>query len=276
MLSLPFKKDITKEYLENYLINLALNTMKFVNQNEINILNNKSDGTSLSQADLELDRIIYSSLNKLAIDIPIISEERNIKKEDFMKKVYWLIDPIDGTSNYINGGSQYTINIALIQNGLPTIGLIAHPPSKQVWLAVQKSIFIYDEKKKLKVPISKNYINKKCPSIIISKEKNNKIDGFINNIESKDIIYVSSSLKFCYLASKKAILYPRFSVIKKWDIAAGHAILKASGGDLVTLDGKKFKYNYPSEFTKEFFAFSLKNWKSTLKFHQPLIRNINY
>ena len=140
----------------------------------------------------------------------------------------------------------------------------------------QKKVFIYDAFENLKTSIPESFINKKCPAIIISKERNKKIIEFINNIESKTIIHVSSSLKFCYLASKKAVLYPRFSIIKKWDIAAGHAILKASGGDLINLNGKVFKYNYPTELSKEFFAYSLKNWKSTLKFHQPLIRNINY
>lgn len=260
-----FNKPFTNEYLENYLVNLGKQTIEFINSVKINRLDNKLDGTVLSQADIELDKILFKSLKLLDPTIPIISEERSVKKEVFMKKVYWLIDPIDGTSNYINGGQEFTINVALIQDGIPVIGLIAHPPTKKIWLALNDKTYIYITNNKLRTKLFSKPIDQSCPKIIISKEKNFYTDSFINKIEKKEIIYVSSSLKFCCLAEKKAILYPRFSRIKKWDIAAGHAILKSSGGDLVNMDGTEYKYNYPSELSRKFFAFSLKNWRKLLK-----------
>ena len=270
MIKFPFKKDISVKYLESYLINLGKSSMNLVNKSHINKLDNKIDGTALSQADLEVDKMICDALESLDSNIPIISEERNTVKELFMQENYWLIDPIDGTSNYISGGKEYTINIALIQNGEPTIGLIAHPPSKKIWIAIKNKLFLYDIIVDLKIDISQEHVKKECPGIIISRENNKKTQEFIKNIKNKKIIHVSSSLKFCYLVSKKAIIYPRFSNIKKWDIAAGHAILKASGGMLLKLDGKEFKYNYPSEFSKEFLASSLKNWRDIFQFIQPI------
>ena len=131
----PFKKKISINYLESYLINLSKEAIKYINSSKINILNNKGDGTALSKADLHLDKMLCNSLKDLDNNIPVISEERKVLKEAFMEENYWLIDPIDGTDNYISGGKEYTINIALIQNGNPTIGIIAHPPSKKIWFS---------------------------------------------------------------------------------------------------------------------------------------------
>ena len=267
----PFKKPINDEELTTFLISLGKKTIKFINNSSISRLKNKSDGTDLSEADLKLDKILFTLLKNFDPSITIISEERDVKKETFMKKSYWLVDPIDGTTNYVNGGNEFTINVALINNGIPIIGLIAHPPTREIWVALKKKVFIYDALNDLRKTLFKKPLNINNPGIIISKEENIKTHNFIKKIKNKKIIYVSSSLKFCYLAAKRAILYPRFSVIKKWDIAAGHAILRASGGELTNIDGTAYKYNYPSELSKEFFAFSLKSWRKTLN----LQSNIN-
>ena len=273
MLNYPFTKKFSKEYLENYLLKLAKKTIQYIKENDINKLSNKLDGSELSQADLELDKIVYQSLKKLDITVPVISEERKVEKEEFLNRKYWLVDPIDGTRNYVNGGNQYTVNIALILNGNPVIGLIAHPPSDRVWLAIENSISLFNVKQNTKHKIFKFKSPVENPTILISREKNFRTDDFINNINNKKIAFISSSLKFCYLVMNKAILYPRFSKIKKWDIAAGHALLRASGGDLVGVNEEKYTYDYPSEFSEEFLAFNSKNWKKYFSFKKPINSN---
>ncbi len=253
----PFSKNkFFNEQIEDYLISIAVKTIKYIHGNEITKLNNKNDGTLLTAADLALDNIIYESLKKIDPSIPILSEERDFSNKLFQQQQYWLIDPIDGTNSYYKGGEEYTINIAFINRGKPIVGLIAHPPTNKIWLANKNSLYLHENqvKKVLKNSHTENLNNEF--NIIVSNESNNKLKNFLSRIHNKKIIKVSSSLKFCYLAMNMAHLYPRFSIIKKWDIAAGHAILEASGGVISDLEGKNFNYSYPSEESWEFLAYS--------------------
>ena len=259
-----FKKNIISDEIEKNLINLVSESINFINSQKINRLDNKNDGTCLSKADLEIDNIIFETLSKLDSTIPVISEERSFNNKLFMSPEYWLIDPIDGTRNYINGGNEFTINIALISKGNPIFGIIGHPPSNNIWIGKKNHVFIYNNKTRLKKKIVKLTQAKNKNTVIISNEKNKNIENLISKIENIEIIKVSSSLKFCYLATNKAIFYPRFSIIKKWDIAAGHAILNSSGGVLTNLKGKTYNYNYPSSCAKAFFAYSNLGWDKRL------------
>ena len=177
--------------------------------------------------------------------------------DSYLEKSYWIIDPIDGTSSYLNGGEEYTVNVALIVNGIPQIGLIVHPPSKKIWYAKKDKLKIIKNKKT--IIIKKNKITKKnIKTIITSKERNKTIEQFLKSHEGCKVFKMSSSLKFCFLAEKKADIYPRFSVINKWDIAAGHAILNAAGGVLLDLNGKNFSYNTQSSKTTKFLHSQIK------------------
>ncbi|OUU29722.1 MAG: hypothetical protein CBB97_02005 [Candidatus Endolissoclinum sp. TMED37] len=216
----------------------------------------------MSIADLEVDNIIRGNLNNYDPSIKILSEENEFSLNSYLEECYWIIDPIDGTQSYISEGNEYTINIALIYQGKPYLGLIAHPPSKKIWYAKNNKLtIIHDSVKKT---YENNVKKKDFITIITSKEFNYETEEFIKNFKNSKRIKLSSSLKFCKLAENEADLYPRFSSISKWDIAAGHAILNASGGEIIKINGLNFNYNNKSSRTGKFLAISRKINKKKL------------
>ncbi|MDC3024138.1 hypothetical protein OA264_01535 [Alphaproteobacteria bacterium] len=248
---------------ESFLIKLVSNAIKKTLSLEKKLVSRKKNGSELTLADIFLNKMICSALTKFNKSIPIISEENHINSTDFLNKRYWLIDPIDGTKNYINGGNEYTINIALIENGTPVLGIIGHPPTKKIWFGSNKKAFLIKAN-----GVKTSLINKKCilqnPVLITSRYEANhlKIQSFLESNRKIEIKKVSSSLKFCILAEKNAHFYPRFTKISKWDIAAGHAVLKATGGEIKDLKNENYSYNYNGSHTKEFTASISSEWTS--------------
>ena len=253
-------ENIKEKKFDKLIIDIAESCINYIRQSNINRLNNKSNGTPLSVADLEVDNIISKKLNLFNPNIKILSEENTFSLDTYLEEYYWIIDPIDGTRSYVAGEEEYTVNIALIYKGAPWLGSIAHPPSKKIWYAKNRKLTIIKNGIKNLYNSSKNSLPG-YPTIITSKENNIEIERFLKKFKEHKRIKLSSSLKFCKLAENQADFYPRFSSISKWDIAAGHAILNAVGGDLVDFNGHSLKYNNKSSKTGKFIA--LANKKST-------------
>ncbi len=259
------KNIINNIDLDDYLVNIMKSCHCLFKKKDKIFTSYKSDGSPVSNFDKNIDELIFKLLKEYDDTIKIISEEKKFSKEDFMDKVYWIIDPIDGTRSFVRGENEFTVNIALIIDGHPELGVIYHPPSNKLWLGKKKNLSIY--KDFIKEP---SLIKKKktwsSPNIICSRSLDNKTKEFINSIKTKKIIRLSSSLKFCYISESIANFYPRLSSINKWDIAAGHAILLASGGELTDFSGTKIKYDFPSEIVSNFVASDIKNWKKYVKY----------
>lgn len=254
---------IKENNFDKFIINIAYECINYIRSANIQFLNSKSDGTPLSSADLEIDKIISKNLSKFNPLIKILSEEHEFTIDSYMEDFYWIIDPIDGTKSYLNGGIEYTVNIALINKGVPILGLIAHPPSKKIWYAKNNKLVIINNGFKKIYSNSKPVTDRK-PSIITSRENTLEMRSFLNKVNKFKRIKLSSSLKFCKLAEDKADFYPRFSSISKWDIAAGHAILNASGGELIDFKGKHLRYNNRSSKTGKFLALANKSMRQSV------------
>ena len=252
--------DINKEKFDKYIINIAISCIDYIRKSNIKLLDNKNDGTPLSVADLEVDSIIRKKLNLFNPKIKILSEELDFSLDTYLEECYWIIDPIDGTRSYISSGEEYTVNIALIYKGEPYLGLIAHPPSKKIWYAKNNKLIIINNGVQELYNSSKQNTHNH-PVIITSKENNIEMENFLNRFKNPKRVKLSSSLKFCRLAENEADFYPRFSSISKWDIAAGHAILNASGGELIDLNAKQVKYNSKISKTGKFIALATKQTK---------------
>ena len=222
----------------------------------------KKDGSLITKADKKIHHLVSETLLKLYPKIPIISEEGKFKEESFMQSIYWLVDPIDGTSSYAAGKGGYTINIALIKEGL-VLGIIAHPPTNTIWYGENKSASVSidgNEKKIFAKKFSKNNVE-----IVMSKNHDILTKKFVDKITKVKIKYYSSSIKFCKLAEGKADIYPRLQSINKWDIAAGDAILRSAGGVVLNENGKEMLYNSYGSDTGNFFALSSKHYWEYLK-----------
>ena len=208
----------------------------------------KSDGSPLTKADKKSNEIILNSLEKISMDIPIISEETF--SEDLIKSLdqtYWLVDPLDGTKEFINKTGEFTVNIAMINNKKVIFGIVGAPVTGKIW---HGSIFEdvqpqNDSFDKLRIVMSKSH-------------KSDKDKGFLDYIESKNIDYEiiekGSSLKLCSLADNEADIYPRFGPTSEWDIAAAHAVLKQKGGSVIKIrDYEELAYAKEDSILNPFF-----------------------
>ena len=226
----------------------------------------KDDESPLTKADLASHKIITDSIKKITPDIPILSEEEFIDWKIRKKwKKYWLIDPLDGTKEFIKKNDEFTVNIALIENNRPILGVIYTPALNELFYSI-KNFGSYKilTKKKLntlkdakRISINKNKSNQ--VKIVGSRSHSNPIlEKWVNkNFNEFDILQKGSSLKFCLIAEGSADIYPRFGPTSEWDIAAGHIILEEAGGKLKSIDNKEILYNEKENILNpDFFAYS--------------------
>ena len=252
---------VNQTYISEELIKIFKSAKKFfVNFESIDLkVSYKKDASPLTILDTEVDQFIRKELKKINQDFALISEETSQQKAN--SEYAWIIDPIDGTKELINGSDEFTLNIALINNQKPILGAIYQPMKDSIFLGgthlPPKKII--DEKTEFLPKKNNQFCN-----VLISKSHSSKEEiDFCSKVMSKfkgsTVIRMGSSIKFCRICEGIADLYPRFGDIYSWDIAAGHAILKSFGGDVLDSDLQEISYDMKEkQLIKGFFAFSNK------------------
>ena len=245
----------------NVSIEAGKEILNFYN-NEIEVTH-KEDLSPLTKADLASNKIILESLTKLNSNIPILSEESLVDWSIRKKwKKYWLVDPLDGTKEFIKKNGEFTVNIALIENNNPTLGVIYVPAKALLYLAEKnKGSFKTNTKDKLQnfEGIQKIIVSSQTnrPRVIGSRSHSNAtFDNWVKEkFPNADIVQAGSSLKFCLIAEGEADIYPRFGPTSEWDIAAGHMIVNEAGGKIRTFQNDSIKYNTKENIINpEFYA----------------------
>jgi len=216
----------------------------------------KSDSTPVTAADMAAHDIIVAGLEKLTPDIPVLSEESTAI--DFSVRSswsrYWLVDPLDGTKEFVKGNGDFSVNIALIDNHAAILGVIYCPVSETMYIATKdggafKSIKDQDlesicvakmTQKNVRIAGSRSHIGPSC-------------QDFLGNFKSYRLIRVGSSLKSCLVAEGLMDVYPRFGPTSEWDTAAAQCIVEEAGGMLVDTTLKPLRYNTKDSLLNPFF-----------------------
>jgi len=203
----------------------------------------KSDNTPVTNGDIEVNNILTKKISKLTPQIPIVSEETSENKKNKDLKNFWLIDPIDGTSEYVSNKEEFTINAALIINKKPVLGVINAPDKKRLFYSygASKSFEINDNQE-----INLFNQKKKNVNLITAVSYSNDLKPDILNLHNKFKVNkyqkMKSSLKFCVIAAGEFDLYIADARAHEWDIAAGHAILEHAGGKMTDFNGNEILY----------------------------------
>lgn len=210
----------------------------------------KADGSLVTIADQRAEEIIEAGLKDLAPDIPMLGEEAVAagRIADCSGR-FFCVDPLDGTRGFAKGGDEFTVNIALVEAGAPTIGVVYAPATGELYAGEPgKSLSGKCHPQTAQLlepvkPISTRASLPLRPRVIASdfSGRNERTSAFIKALGGVTA-HASSSIKFCRIAEGAADLYPRFGEVSEWDAAAGHAILKAAGGDIMQLDGAPLRY----------------------------------
>jgi 3'(2'), 5'-bisphosphate nucleotidase len=203
----------------------------------------KSDNTSVSNGDIEVNKIISKKLKELTPLIPIISEETSDNKLTKDLKNFWLVDPIDGTYDYINDLDEFTINAGLIIDRKPVAGLIYAPAKKRMFYSYGKgNAYEYTNGKEIKINGSRNFDKDKIKFVSYSNKIKPEIQKVFDELNVKEYTRMKSSLKFCVIATGEFDGYVAEPRACEWDIAAGHAILKHSGGTVTDFENNEILY----------------------------------
>ena len=202
----------------------------------------KDDKSPVTDGDLAVDKILRNKIKSLTPNIPIISEETVDLKIKNKNKNFWLIDPIDGTRDYIKKKDEYTLNAALIIDLKPAAGVIFAPAKNRLFFSYGKDLAFEINNNKKKILNCKKVNNNEIIGLENSGNTPKEVLDIYKKHQVTKMIKMSSSLKFCILASGEADIYAAKARAYEWDIAAGHAILEHAGGSLSTHDEKKFLY----------------------------------
>ena len=203
----------------------------------------KSDNTPVSNGDLEVNRIITKKIMALTPNIPIVSEETSENKSKNDLKNFWLVDPIDGTYDYINDLEEFTINAGLIINKSPVAGLIYAPAKKRMFYSYEKdNAYEIIDGKPIKLDCSKNFDKNNIKFVSYSNNIKPEIKKIHEMLKVNKFVRMKSSLKFCVIASGEFDGYVAEPRACEWDIAAGHAILGHAGGSVTDFDGNEILY----------------------------------
>ncbi len=203
----------------------------------------KPDGSPVTNGDLEVNKILTEKISELTPNIPIISEETvNLEKKNNLK-TFWLIDPIDGTKEYISGQDEYTTNAALIIDYVPVVGLVGAPKKNRLFYTYGKdNSYMIENEKKIKLNCEKKTPKGKVVAVTNSSKPSSTIIEILNKNNVTSFTPMHSSYKFCVIATGEFDFYAARERAYEWDYAAGHAIAENAGAIITTLENKKFQY----------------------------------
>jgi len=214
----------------------------------------KPDGSPVTEADKRAERFIVDALRAdISDSIPIVGEEEfsageipDLKGQEY----FWLVDPLDGTREFIEGSPDFTVNIALIKNHVPMLGVIYAPARGEMFSAYGEGTAVrWTEENEHEKEIRVRRPGKGGLIVITSKNREHAaIDQYLEEQKVEKIIRKGSSLKICAVACGKADLYPGFGQTCEWDTAAGQAILESAGGQIVTMEGLPLRYGTREDF----------------------------
>ena len=231
----------------------------------------KEDASPVTDADEAAEAFILGALNTLTPEIPVVAEEAMAAGE--MPVIeghrFWLVDPLDGTKEFISRNGEFTVNIALIEDGQPAAGVVHAPALAMTWAGIcgddadgnkTSGRAIFAETDKPLMDIRARAMPAEGAVVVASRRhgEGQELDDFLSRYKVAEKVSAGSSLKFCLVASGRADLYPRFGRTMEWDTAAGHAVLLAAGGQVYTLDGEPLDYGKPAFENPHFYATGVK------------------
>ena len=203
----------------------------------------KIDNTPVTNGDIEVNKLITAKIEKITPEIPIVSEESSTNKSNENLKTFWLIDPIDGTHDYINGRDEFTINAGLIINNRPEVGIVYAPGKKRLFYTFHEGkCFELSNNKEKKLDCSKLTKKGEVKAVSYSNKLKPVIEDWHKKFNVTEHIKMKSSFKFCVIATGEYDLYVAEPRACEWDIAAGHAILKNAGGIITDFENKEILY----------------------------------
>jgi len=217
----------------------------------------KADKSPVTIADRAGEAAILHALAILAPDIPVVAEEEVAAGR--IPKVadrFFLVDALDGTREFVRRGDDFTVNIGLVEDGTPTMGVIYVPRQHRTFAGDQRAGVAWrrDHDGLGRVPLAIRRGRRPPIAVASRSHPTPEIAAYLNAIGSGERVSVGSSLKFCLLALGEADVYPRPSPTMEWDTAAGHAVLEAAGGRVFALDGQPLRYGKPDFFNPGFLA----------------------
>lgn len=234
----------------------------------------KKDETNspLTEADKESHEIIMEGLRKITPEIPIISEEskQNMNystRKDFDK--FWLVDPLDGTREFVKKNDEFTVNIGLIEGQTPTAGVVVVPVENITYKTDGSKAIKFKNNEKHEIEVSTTSKLSKAIATRSRSHSGKKVQKLFDQIDFKDSLPCGSSLKFCQIAEGNADVYCRFNPTWEWDTAAAHALLKVAGGTVTEPNGQPLVYNKKSLKNPDGFLVTNKI------LHETMLKEIN-
>lgn len=220
-------------------------------------VSSKADQSPLTLADLRAHHVIVQGLHELTPYIPVLSEEASdIPFEERSRwQRYWLVDPLDGTKEFVSRNGEFTVNIALVEDHVATLGVVYVPVKDTLYTGVVgrgAARQIGEE------PATGICVCERAPQTLRivgsrSHAKAGELDRYLPQLGAHTLLNIGSSLKFCLIAEGSADLYPRFGPTSEWDTAAAQAVVEAAGGKVIDAQGQQLRYNLKADLLNPYF-----------------------
>jgi 3'(2'), 5'-bisphosphate nucleotidase len=216
----------------------------------------KSDESPLTKADLASNHILTNGLTALTPSIPIISEEAGLPEFSVRRKweTYWLIDPLDGTREFVNRNGEFTVNVALVRDGKPILGVVYVPVTGSTYVGCENH---GAERRTADGDTEAIHVAASSAArvrVVGSRShRGDSLNAYLERLGDVELLPVGSSLKFCYVAEGSADVYPRLGPTSEWDTAAAQAVVEQAGGAVLELDGRPLSYNRKENILNPYF-----------------------
>jgi 3'(2'), 5'-bisphosphate nucleotidase len=219
----------------------------------------KEDRSPLTEADLRSEKLILAGLKRIAPDIPVLSEE-SVQVAWATRRQWgrlWVVDPLDGTKEFVQRNGEFTVNIALVDDHRPVLGVLHAPVLERTYYACEGVGAFRSDQAASGRPIRAAKRGPGPVRVVGSRShRGSSLDAFLGRVGAHELVEVGSSLKLCLVAEGDADVYPRLGPTSEWDTAAGQCVLEQAGGHVLTLDGEPLAYNRENTLNPNFVAYA--------------------